>query len=120
MAAHHSGYPGVEPWNTPKRWEEYLRLTANKLQRCADCQDITFGEDRNEYAKKFHEMHNALEYHEEVLPNGYIRTWRDETPEYQELRNKYWEREKEIRAADQKYIEETYKWIGEDLQRLWD
>lgn len=95
-------------------------LLANKLQRCADSQDIEFGEDRNEYAEEFHKLYNSLERHEEKLPNGFIRTWRDETPEYIELRDKYFAREKELRKVDQEYIEETYKWLVEDLQRLWD
>lgn len=120
LAAHHSAYPGIDPWTTPKKWEEYLLLLANKLQRCADSQDICFGEERNEYAKEFHKMYNSLERHEEKLSNGCIRTWYDETPEYIELRYKYFAREKELRKVDQEYIEETYKWLAEDLQRLWD
>jgi len=40
--------------------------------------------------------------------------------EQEEIRKKYWEREKEIRDADQAYIKETYKWLAEDLGRFWD
>ena len=47
--------------------------------------------------------------------------WRHEfTPEEKALRDKYFTREKEIRLADELYIIETYKWLAEDLQRLWD
>ena len=93
---------------------------ANKLQRCADSQDICFGEERNEYAEAFHEMHKSLPYHEEKLDNGYIRTWRDETPEYRELREKYWAREKELAETDKQYIEEVYRFLGANLGRYWD
>lgn len=119
MADHHSGYPGVEPWNTPKRWEEYLNLLANKLQRCADSQDILFGEERNEYQE---ELDNIMKETRKITHNmdGSITESHPLSEEQEAIRKKYWEREKEIREADQKYIEETYKWIGEDLQRLWD
>lgn len=120
LAKHNSGYPGVYPWTTPSEWKAYLLYLARRLERCADSQDICFGEERNEYSEAFHEMHKSLPYHEEELPNGCIRTWRDETPEFRELRDKYWKREEEIRKVDQEYIEETYKWIGQDLSRLWD
>lgn len=120
LAKHKSGYPGVKPWDTPEAWEEYLMYLSKRLKRCADSQDICFGEDRNEYSEAFHEAFKNLSYHEEKLDNGCIRTWRDETPEYLELRDKYFAREKEIRKVDQEYIEETYSLISRNLSKFWD
>ena len=120
MADHHSGYPGCPPWDTSERWEEHLRYLANQLQRCADSQDICFEEERNEYSEEFHEAFKNLVHHREELPNGMIRTWYDETPEYLELRDKYFAREKEIAAADKQYTEEVYKFLGANLERYWD
>ena len=120
LARHNSGYPGVYPWTTMEEWRAYLEYLAKRLDRCADSQDILFGEERNEYSEAFHEAFRNLTYHEEKLDNGYIRTWRDETPEFRELRDKYFAREKEIAKVDQEYIENTYKWLAEDLQRFWD
>ena len=120
LAEHKSGYPGVDPWNTPEEWEEYLIYLSKRLERCANSQDILFGEERNEYAEEFHAAYNNLTYHEEELPNGCIRTWRDETPEYKALRDKYFEREKELAKVDQEYIEETFLLVSKDLARFWD
>lgn len=120
LAKHHSGYPGVKPWSTPEEWTEYLNYLANRLDRCANSMEIDFGEERNEYAEEFHKMHDALPYHREELPNGSIRTWRDETPEYIALRDKYWKRAEELAATDKEYRIKTFNWIGEDLPHLWD
>ena len=120
LSKHHSGYPGVKPWETPEEWEQYLEYLANRLERCADSQDILFTEDRNEYAEAFHNAFNSLPYHEEYQNDGSIRTWHDHTPEFEELRDKYFAREKELAEVDRQYAIETFKWIGEDLGRLWD
>ena len=120
MADHHSGYPGVKPYQTPELWENHLRLLADQLQRCADSQDICWGEERNEYSEAFHEAFRNLTYHEEKLDNGYIRTWHDETPEFLELRDKYFAREKELAETDKRYAEEVYKFLGANIRRYWD
>ena len=120
LALHKSGYPGVKPWDTPEAWEEYLHYLSKRLKRCADSQDICFGEERNEYAEEFHEAFKNLTYHEKHHDDGSVTTWRDETEEFKALRDKYFAREREIQKTDQEYIEQTYKWIGEDLGRLWD
>ena len=39
-----------------EEWREYLEYLANRLQRCADSQDILFGEDRNEYKDELNEI----------------------------------------------------------------
>ena len=104
LAEHHHGYPGVKPWENPNDWCEYLKYLANRLQRCADSMDICFGEERNEYKDELDKI-----IHETSL-----------SEEQEEIRKKYWEREKEIRDADQAYIEETYKWLAEDLGHFWD
>lgn len=119
LAKHNSGYPGVYPWTTMKEWRAYLEYLANRLERCANCQDILFGEERNEYGEDFH---NMMERTRIIETDGHGQTvWRHElTPEEEALRDKYFAREKEIRLADELYIIETYRWLAEDLQRLWD
>ena len=42
------------------------------------------------------------------------------TPEEEDIRKRYWEREKEIREADEQYVIETYTIISKNLSRLWD
>ena len=122
LALHKCGYPGHEPWETPEKWRDYLQDLAARLEKCADSMDILYSEDNNlnEYSEKYHEAFNALTYHEEELENGMVRTWRDETPEYKEIREKYFEREKEIQDELQRFREETYHELGNVLAHLWD
>ena len=35
-----------------EEWREYLEYLANRLQRCADSQDILFGQEHNEYEEE--------------------------------------------------------------------
>ena len=93
---------------------------SKRLTRCADSMDICFGEERNEYAEEFHEAFRNLAHHRKENEDGSITTWYDETPEFIALRDKYFAREKEIAKVDQEYIEDTYKWLAEDLSRMWD
>ena len=100
-------------------WREYLEYLANRLERCANSMDIGFGEERNEYAEMMDEImrHRREEIHNE---DGSVTIKHELTPEEEDIRKRYWEREKEIRTADQKYIEETYAMISKNLSRFWD
>ena len=119
LALHNKGYPGTKPWESIKDWREYLNYLADRLQRCADSQDILFGEERNEYKHELDEIMRATrkETHDD---RGYVTISHELSPEQEEIRKKYWEREREIRDADQTYNEETYKWLAEDLGHFWD
>ena len=119
LARHNSGYPGTKPWNTMEEWREYLEYLANRLQRCADSQDICFGQERNEYQEELDEIMERRKERTEH-EDGSVTISHTLTPEEEEIRKKYWEREKEIRSADQEYIEKTFRWIGEDLSHLYD
>lgn len=119
LALHNHAYPGVQPWPTMEEWRKYLNYLADRLQRCADSQDILFGEERNEYAEEWEKI-TTCALKEEKGADGLIHAHYEFSPEAKELREKYYAREKEIREADQAYIEETYKWIGQDLGRFWD
>lgn len=102
-----------------EEWREYLEYLANRLQRCADSQDILFGQERNEYQE---ELDNIMRETRKIKYNAddSVTESHPLSEEQEEIRKKYWEREKEIRDADQAYIEETYKWLAEDLGHLWD
>lgn len=120
LALHSHGYPGHSPWETPEKWREYLNYLANRLQRCADSQDICFGEERNEYKNEFDEIMRRTRQIKEDKDGNTIIAHIEFTPEEKELNKKYWAREEEIRKADEAYNIETYRWIGEDIGRLWD
>ena len=103
-----------------EEWREYLEYLANRLQRCADSQDILFGQDRNEYRE---ELDKIMRETKKIIHNADGSVTVSHTPfseEQEEIRKKYWEREKEIRDADQAYIEETYAMISKNLSRFWD
>jgi len=118
LAAHGSTYPGVKPWSTPEEWREYLYYLANRLQRCADSQTFMFGIERNEYAEAFDKMMTRA-YH--CTKDGdIVRAHFDMTDEDKELRDKYFARIKELQEADRAYDAETFRWIGEDIGRIWD
>ena len=113
LAEHNTGYPGIKPWETPEEWREYLNYLANRLQRCADSQDICFTEDRNEYAEDFHDMM------EKKYRGRFART-SEMSDEDKELRTKYFNRMKELEDVDCAYDVETFRWVGEDIRRIWD
>lgn len=102
-----------------KEWREYLEYLANRLQRCADSQDILFGEDRNEYKDELNEIMKRREKRVENA-DGSITVSHTLTPEEEEIRKKYWEREAEIRNADNAYIRETYAMMSKNLSHFWD
>ena len=119
LAKHNNGYPATEQWKTMKEWREYLEYLANRLQRCADSMNICFGEERNEYKDKLDEIMRET-YHRRENDDGTVSTWHKLNNEQEEIRKKYWEREKEIRDADDAYNKETWRWLGEDLGHFWD
>ena len=119
LAARNTGYPGVKPWETPEEWRQYLEYMANRLQRCADSQDICFDEERNEYKDELDKIMHAT-HHREEHEDGSVSTWNELSEEQEEVRKKYWAREKEIRDADLQYNIETYRWLAENLGHMWD
>lgn len=120
LAKKGSGYPGVEPWDTPEKWSRYLRELAEKLDRCADSMDILTYDAKNEYAEQFNMLFNSLVRHQKVNEDGSVTTWRDETPDYLELRDKYFAREKEIVNELKEYRKEVGAEVFGGLGRLWD
>ena len=117
LARHNSGHPADY---TEKEWREHLEYMSKRLTRCADSFDLTFGIERNEYDKDFHDM-MARHRMKKVLGDGSIcYTHTDFTPEEETLRDNYFRRCEEIAKADQEYREDTFRWIGEDLPKLWD
>ena len=119
LALHNSGYPGHYPWNTIDEWREYLNYLANRLERCANSQAIDFGEERNEYAEAFDELMERRRQEKRDAQGNMVWSY-ELTPEEEELRKKYFDRAKELANVDHEYNKETYRWIGEDIGRLWD
>lgn len=118
LAKHSSSYPGISPWNTPKKWEEFLLQFARNLDECAKSIDMDYSDNKNEYAKEFYNMKTTHHRHEN--PDGTITVLTELTPEQQEVRNKYFEREKELQEEYKQMRINTYAKLGEILDRVWD
>jgi hypothetical protein len=99
-------------------WNEYISYLGKRLERCAVSQDIGFGEERNEYGEMLNEImrHRRQEVRH---PDGSITIKHELTPEEEDIRKRYFAREKEIHDADQAYIKDTYRFLGEDLTKIW-
>lgn len=93
---------------------------SKRLTRCADSFDILFGEERNEYKNDFDELIRRTRRIKKEANGDTILSHIEFTPEEEELKNNYFRRVDEIAKADQKYREDTFRWIGEDLARMWD
>lgn len=119
LAKHSYGYPGRVPYETPEKWTEHLEYLANQMQRCADFLDGECETDeRNEYKKAFYEMceRTHREYKDE---NGNIVWTSERTSEDNELRDKYFERAKELAEVDKRYAREVFGFFGENLGQYW-
>ena len=103
-----------------EEWREYLEYMANRLERCANSMDICFGKERNEYKEQFDEIMRKTRLIKKDENGNTVISHTESTPEEKEIRKKYWEREEEICKADHEYNIETYRWIGEDIDRFWD
>lgn len=112
LALHNNSCPNG--W-TYEEWNEYLNYLAKRLERCVASQQIDFGRDRNEYADEFDFVLEKKRIHTDNCTKIL-----ELTPEEEELRQKYFAREREIHDADIAYDIETYKWLAEDLRRIWD
>jgi hypothetical protein len=112
LALHNTCYPSG--W-TYEEWNKYLNYLAKRLERCVASQQIDFERDRNEYANEFDFVLEKKRIH-----TGGCTKILELTPEEEELRQKYFAREREIHDADIAYDIETYKWLAEDLRRMWD
>ena len=112
LALHNATYPNG--W-TYEEWNEYLNYLAKRLERCVASQQIDFGRDRNEYKDEFDFIMNNKRVHTDTGTKIL-----ELTPEEEVLRQKYFHREREIATADIAYDIETYKWLAEDLRRIWD
>ena len=111
MAEHGSGYPGVEPWETPDKWSRYLNSIACNLDWARDTCDI---------CPEHHNHQN--EFYPEVKE---IRTRTNVdrikmTPQDADIVKKYWDREEELSKADSDQCAKIFAEIGRNLGRFWD
>ena len=118
LAENGCGYPGVDPWDTPEKWHTHLLEIADKLDWCDESQDILYSDNENEYKKAMDEIRERC--HREEEKDSIFHTWLEMTDKDEEIRNKYFEREKELYEEYNNKRTEIFKEIGQNLPRYWD
>ena len=95
MANYGSAYPGVEPFETPEKWHDWLQHMALLIETASeDWQD-----EHNEFYR---------DYMDHIWDNDKERS------------NKYFKRAVELRESGEKNIAQAMKEMGEHFHCLWD
>ena len=118
IADHGCGYPGDEPFETPEKWDEHLYEMADKLDWCADSMEFD-SLSENEYQSQMDEITKRCN-REKKNEDGTITTYLEMTPEDEAVRDKYFERMKEIGKERHQKVVEILTSIGENFERYWD
>lgn len=107
------GYPGVEPFDEPEKWHDWLHKMADQLEWCSE----TWREENkiNEYYQPYmDEIEKTLKEHDSLDWLGYS------SEKEKELMSKYYDREMELYDESQKKLTETLTEMTEHWWRLWD
>ena len=115
LAEKHYAYPGVEPFETSEKWEAWLIKMAEQLEYCASDPD-----EENEYDEPFYKMCEERRYTSTSSDETITISYDYSNEESKELRDKYFERGKELTEARQKLLEETMTELGLHFRCLWD
>lgn len=86
-------YPGNEEFDTPEKWKAHLQDMAMRLEKCANIN----WDDENEYWDEYAEDFNN-----------------------EELRQKWRERDMELKDARDSLIKETFEILGKNFDLYWD
>ena len=107
-------YPGIAPFETPEKWETWLREMADKLESLQE----DWAETRNEYDEPYF---HALEEHRRVrrADPSIIRydTYNDEDLEI--LHDKWLARVNELNQEQKDFTIKTFEELGRYLGFLW-
>ena len=97
LSEHGVGYPGVEPFDTPEKWQAWLKHIADEIEKCSE----EYVDSQNEYYKEWMEKIN--------LPDN-----------NKELSQKYFDRCLELNNESQARIQNTLTEIGKYFYWIWD
>lgn len=101
--------------DTPEQWEDWLHSAADVLE---SLQEENW-ESRNEFAEDFYRL-SKWNKNLEKDENGFIHiTWSNES-NYEEIKELYFMRQKELNEEWQKLIKDTFMAIANSFQYLWD
>lgn len=109
--ANGDAYPGVAPFDTYEKWQDYCNSLADVFE---SLQEENWSEGRNEWQEEFEKAHEIRH------PNPNLTTTTDMTiEEADEICKMYFEREKELVEERQKLIENTFMELGRNLTKFW-
>ena len=116
LAEHSHGYPGVEPFETPEKYERFLINLAEKFESCQNNGDDW--DSKNEYASSFFKQSDEI--CKRLTGDKDYDMAKEMTPEEQEVRNKYFSRMRELYKENDERVVEAYKELAENHNILWD
>lgn len=105
LAKHGCGYPGVEPFNTPEKYDAWLNRLASDFEKC-DMNDI---DAHNEFAEAYYKV---IEEH--------LGKKEELTVEDKILEKKYFNRNEQLQEQNDINIVKAYKELAEHHNILWD
>ena len=108
--ANGSAYPGHEPFDTPEKWENWLKSMADVLE---SVQEENW-DGQNEY---YHDWIASSE-HRWNFTSTWTTTYTDEDRE--RIKEKYFVREQELRTQRLALIEDCFKQLAQNIDSLWD
>ena len=98
----YGGYPDIEPFDTPEKWEEWLRSIAFRLTALQD----DWAEEGNEYEEQYFD---ALEKYK-----GY-----ENDTELKELRQKWMNEMLNLRKQQDEETKAVFNELAEHLYQIW-
>lgn len=111
LAKDHQAYPGSPPFDTSEKWERWLIEMAENLEYVASDPD-----EENEYSDELMAaMDRCFEARKET---GVVTCKLDDADK--ELKDKYFNRSKELTNTRQEVLEDSMTEIGHHLRCLWD
>lgn len=93
LAEYGCAYPGNGEFDTPEKWHAHLEDMARRLRKCAD---IDWDNENEYYVDYFNDLGND------------------------KLRQKYWQRSRELQAVRMAFIRETFEEFARNFDCYWD
>lgn len=115
MADDGCGYPGFNPFESPEKWHDWLHSTADVLESLKE----ENWESRNEFADQFFKISEKCRT---IIKDehGDIHVEWQPTPEYEEIKELYFARAKELSDEYDKLIIDTFYELSINFRNLWD
>lgn len=116
LAEHGCAYPGIEPFETPEKWHDWLHSMADMIDTIYD-EDFWI-ETKNEY---YQEWNILWDFHNNKNPNLTMTCEYDTSEEHFDLvRKLYYTRMEEISKERQALIENIFMELAKHFDCLWD